>query len=135
MDGYSENHIIKTEIMIIVLVLSFHIDGSMTEDRNEFEIIADILRVAILGSNESEIIAKCSLERELLEKYMPTLLVLEMVSVERKSENFYRPTNKGLEFLRFYHGLRWLLWGKNSDFLLVNILTGPKKDTKSYYIS
>ena len=74
----------------------------MTDDRNEFDVIADILRVAILGSKESEIMTKCDLNRKLLEKYMPTLLVLEMVNVERKSENLYRPTSKGLEFLRFY---------------------------------
>ena len=107
----------------------------MTDDRNEFDVIADILRVAILGSKESEIMTKCDLDRKLLEKYMPTLLVLEMVNVERKSENLYRPTGKGLEFLRFYHGLRWLLWGKNSDFLLINVLSKSKKEKDLYYIS
>jgi predicted transcriptional regulator len=106
----------------------------MTNDRNEFDVIADILRVAILGSKESEIMTKCDLNRKLLEKYMPTLMVLKMVNVERKSENLYRPTSKGLEFLRFYHGLRWLLWGKNSDFLLINILSKSKKDKEPYYI-
>jgi len=106
----------------------------MAIDRNEFDVIADILRVAILGSKESEIITKCELNKKLLEKYMPTLVVLEMVNVERQSENFYRPTSKGLEFLRFYHGLRWLLWGKNSDFLLINILSRSKKDRETHYI-
>ena len=106
----------------------------MAENRNEFDVIADILRVAVLGSKESEIMTKCSLSRTLLEKYMPTLMVLNLVSVEKRSENLYRPTSKGMEFLRFYHGLRWLLWGKNSDFLLVSVLAGKKKDKKSYYI-
>ena len=106
----------------------------MTKDRNEFDVIADILRVAILGSKESEIMAKCGLDRGLLEKYIPTLMVLNLVSVEKKSEKFYRSTSRGLEFLRFYHGLRWLLWGKNFDFLLINILTRLKKDRKPHYI-
>jgi len=105
-----------------------------TESRNEFDVIADILRVAILGSKESEIMARCGLSRGLLEKYMPTLMVLELVSVERKSENFYRSTRKGLEFLRFYHGLRWLLWGKDLDFLLITILTKMKKGGETHYI-
>jgi predicted transcriptional regulator len=132
---YRFNHIIKTEITIIVLVASFPVGGTlMAENRNEFDVIADILRVAVLGSKESEIMAKCSLSRTLLEKYMPTLMVLNLVSVEKRSENLYRPTSRGMEFLRFYHGLRWLLWGKNSDFLLVSILAGKKKDKKSYYI-
>jgi len=65
----------------------------MAENRNEFDVIADILRVAVLGSKESEIMTKCSLSRTLLEKYMPTLMVLNLVSVEKRSENLYRPTN------------------------------------------
>ncbi len=106
----------------------------MTEERNDFDLVAEILRVAILGSKESEILARCGLDRGLLEKYMPTLMVLKLVSVERRSENFYRLTSKGLEFLRFYHGLRWLLRGENLDFLLINILTRLKKDRKPHYI-
>ncbi|MFQ6064142.1 MAG: winged helix-turn-helix domain-containing protein [Candidatus Bathyarchaeia archaeon] len=106
----------------------------MAEDRNEFDVIADILRMAISGSKESEIIAKCSLDRKLLEKYMPTLMVLNLISVEKKREKFYRLTGRGLEFLRFYHGLRWLLWGKNFDFLLINVLTKLTKDREPHYI-
>lgn len=106
----------------------------MTEDKNEFDIIADVLRVAILGSKESEIMVKCGLDRGLLDKYIPTLMVLNLVSVEKRSEKFYRSTRRGLEFLRFYHGLRWLLWGKNADFLVINILTKLKKDRKPPYI-
>jgi predicted transcriptional regulator len=106
----------------------------MAEDRNDFDVIADILRMAILGSKESEIMVKCGLDRGLLEKYMPTLMVLNLVSVEKRSEKVYRPTGKGLEFLRFYHGLRWLLWGKNFDFLLITVLTRLMKDRTPHYI-
>jgi predicted transcriptional regulator len=106
----------------------------MTENRSEFDVIADILRVTTLGSKESEIMVGCDLDRRLLEKYMPTMVVLKLVSMERKNENFYRTTSRGLEFLRFYHGLRWLLWRKNFDFLLINILTRLKKDKNPYYV-
>jgi len=106
----------------------------MTEKRSEFDIIADILRVATLGSKESEIMVGCDLDRKLLEKYMPTMVFLKLVSMEKGSENFYRTTSRGLEFLRFYHGLRWLLWGKDFDFLLINILTRLKKDRNPYYV-
>jgi len=106
----------------------------MTKNRSEFDVIADILRVATLGSKESEIMVGCDLDRELLKKYMPTIVFLKLVSVEKKSENFYRTTTRGLEFLRFYHGLRWLLWGENFDFLLVNILNRLKKDRDPYYV-
>jgi len=106
----------------------------MTEKRSEFDLVADILRVAALGSKESEIMTGCGLDRKLLEKYMPAMVVLKLVSVKKKSENFYRTTSRGLEFLRFYHGLRWLLWGKDFDFLLINILTKLKKDKQPYYV-
>ncbi|MDH5390082.1 MAG: winged helix-turn-helix domain-containing protein [Candidatus Bathyarchaeota archaeon] len=121
--------------MIIVVGASFEVGGSlMTEKRSEFDVIADVLRVAALGSKESEIMVGCDLNREVLEKYMPAMVVLKLVSVEKESENFYRATSRGLEFLRFYHGLRWLLWGKDFDFLLINILTRLKKDRHPYYV-
>ena len=106
----------------------------MTEKRKEFDVVADILRVAALGSKESEIMAGCEVNREVLEKYMPAMVILKLVSVEKESENFYRTTNRGLEYLRFYHGLRWLLWGKDFDFLLINILTRLKKNSNPYYV-
>jgi predicted transcriptional regulator len=106
----------------------------MTESRSEFDVVADILRATTLGSKESEIMVGCGLDRGLLEKYMPTMVVLKLVSVEKRNENFYRTTSRGLEFLRFYHGLRWLLWRENFDFLLINILTRLKKDKNPYYV-
>jgi len=128
-------HIVGFEIKIIVAGTSFQVDGAlMTEKRSEFDVIADVLRVAALGSKESEIMTGCDLNRDLLEKYMPAMVVLKLVGVEKESENFYRTTSRGLEFLRFYHGLRWLLWGKDFDFLLINILTKLKKDRHPYYV-
>lgn len=106
----------------------------MTENKNEFDIIADVLRVTTLGSKESEIMTDCDLDRKLLEKYLPTMVILKLVSMEEKSEKIYRTTSRGLEFLRFYHGLRWLLWRKDFDFLLINILTKLKKDRDLYYV-
>jgi len=107
----------------------------MTEERKEFDVVADILRVATLGSKESEIIVGCDLDRDSLEKYMPAMMALKLVSVEKESENFYRTTSRGVEFLRFYHGLRWLLWGKEFDFVLVNILSKLNKNKNPYYVS
>jgi predicted transcriptional regulator len=108
--------------------------ASMTEERKEFDVIADILRVATLGSKESEIKVGCDLDQNSLEKYIPAMIALKLVSVKKESENLYRTTRRGVEFLRFYHGLRWLLWGKDFDFVLVNILNKLKKDKKPYYV-
>ena len=106
----------------------------MIEEKKEFDVVADILRVAALGSKESELIVGCALERSSLEKYMTVMMLLKLVSVKKESENFYRTTSKGLEFLRFYHGLRWLLWGKDLDYVLINIMNRLKKEKKPYYV-
>ena len=106
----------------------------MTEERKEFDVVADILRVVVLGSKESEIIVGCDLDRNSLEKYMPVMMILKPISVKKESENFYRTASKGLEFLRFYHGLRWLLWGKDFDYVLVNTMNKLKKERKPYYV-
>jgi predicted transcriptional regulator len=102
------------------------------KEKKEFDIVADILRVTALGSKESEIITGCNLDRQSLEKYLPVMLVLKLVSV--KNENFYKTTQKGLEFLRFYHGLRWLLWGKDIDYLLIKTMKKIKHEKKPYYV-
>ncbi len=128
-------HIASFEIRIIVVGTSSQVCGVlMTATRREFDVVADILRVAAVGSKESEIMVGCDLTRDLLEKYIPAIAVLKLISVEKDSENIYRTTSKGMEFLRFYHGLRWLLWGKDFDLLLINILTRLKKDVNPYYV-
>jgi predicted transcriptional regulator len=106
----------------------------MKEEKKEFDVVADILRVAALGSKESEIIVGCDLDHDSLEKYLPVMMLLKLLSVKKESENFYRTTSKGLEFLRFYHGLRWLLWGKEFDYVLVKIMNKLKKEEKPYYV-
>jgi predicted transcriptional regulator len=106
----------------------------ITEEKKEFDVVADILRLAVMGSKESEIIVGCELDRNSLEKYIPVMMLLKLISVKKESENFYRTTTKGLEFLRFYHGLRWLLWGKDFDYLLVNTMNKLQKETKPYYV-
>ena len=104
------------------------------KEKKEFDVVADILRAAALGSKESEIITGCDLDRNSLEKYMPVMMILKLVSVKRETENFYLTTSKGLEFLRFYHGLRWLLWGKDLDYVQVKTMNKLKKEEKPYYV-
>lgn len=105
-----------------------------TTEKQEFEVIADILRAAALGSKESEIISGCNLDRSNLEKYIPVMMVMKLVSVKKENENYYRTTNKGLEFLRFYHGLRWLLWGKDLDYIIINTMNKLKQEKNPFYV-
>lgn len=105
-----------------------------TREKQEFEVIADILRAAALGSKESEIILGCNLNRSNLEKYIPVMMVMKLVSVKKENENFYKTTKKGLEFLRFYHGLRWLLWGKDLDYIIINTMNKLKQEKNPFYV-
>ncbi|NIP67415.1 hypothetical protein GWN63_05080 [Candidatus Bathyarchaeota archaeon] len=106
----------------------------MAKNRNEFDVVADILKVTISGSKESEILDRCGLDQGLLEKYITTALVLKLITVEKSSENLYQLTNRGLDFLRFYHGLRWMLWGKKLDCLFVSLLARLNTSRKHPYI-
>jgi predicted transcriptional regulator len=105
---------------------------------NEFNVVAKILRVAAKGSKEEEIMQRCRLERAVLENYLSALAELKLVRAEGEDETFYRTTEKGLELLRIYYRLKWLLWGKDNDFLLMRLLghvVKVKRDAHPFYVS
>ena len=100
--------------------------------------VAKILRVAAKGSKEEEIMEQCKLDSMVLDNYLSALAELSLLTVDKKSETPYRTTQKGLDFLRIYHRLRWLLWGKDNDFLLMRLLGQlhkVKKDVHPFYVS
>jgi len=78
---------------------------------------------------------QCKLDSTDLENYLSALAELELLTVEEKSETFYRTTEKGLDFLRIYHRLRWLLWGSDNDFLLMRLLGQLRKKVHPFYVS
>ena len=97
--------------------------------------VAKILRAAAKGSKEEEIMERCKLDSMVLENYLSALAELRLLMVEDKGETFYRTTQKGLDFLRTYHRLRWLLWGKDNDFLLIRLLGQLEKKVNPFYVS
>ena len=97
--------------------------------------VAKILRVAAKGSKEAEIMDSCRLDRMVLENYLSALAELRLLTVEEKDEIFYRTTEKGLDFLRIYHRLRWLLWGTDNDLLLMRLLGQLRKKVHPFYVS
>lgn len=105
------------------------------KERSEFDVVANILRLAAIGSKKDEIMIGCDLSREAVEKYLSVMMQLKLLGVEERSGRFYRTTARGLELLRFYHGLRWLLWGRDFDVLMVRIMTRLKRDKQPYYVS
>ena len=104
--------------------------------RNEVKVVANILRVAAKGSKEGEIMDQCKLDSMTLENYLSALAELSLLTIDEKEDMCYRTTEKGLEFLNTYHRLRWLLLGKDNDFLLMRLLGQMKKKEKNpFYVS
>jgi len=92
--------------------------------------------VAAKGSKEDEIIERCKLDLDSAENYLTALSELSLLSVDDENELCYRTTEKGLEFLNTYHKLRWLLFGKDNDFLLMRLLTQiRRKQNNPFYVS
>jgi predicted transcriptional regulator len=109
-----------------------------TKKENEFKVAAKILRLAAKGSKEDEIMDQCKLDRAILQNFLSALAELGLLRVGDKEKGFYRTTEKGLELLRIYHRLRWLLLGRDDDFLLMRILgqlDKVKKDVHPFYVS
>ncbi|MDH5267355.1 MAG: hypothetical protein OEW62_06705 [Candidatus Bathyarchaeota archaeon] len=81
-----------------------------------------MLRVAAEGIKKTEIMYRCNLDHMILNNYLYALMEMKLLKVEESSETFYQTTEKGLQLLHIYHKLKWLLWGKTFDFLLVRLL-------------
>ena len=107
-----------------------------TKNRNEVKVVAKILRVAAKGSKEAEIMDQCKLDSMTAENYLSALTELSLLSIEDDNNMRCRTTEKGLEFLNTYHRLRWLLFGKDNDFMLMRLLEQmEKKEQAPFYVS
>jgi predicted transcriptional regulator len=92
--------------------------------------------VAAKGSKEGEIMNRCKLDSEALDNYISALGELNLLTTEDNDGICYRTTEKGLDFLNTYHKLRWLLWGRNNDFILMRLLGKIKsKEKHPFYVS
>lgn len=128
----------KQRFLVLASVLKVRESSDVAlkeKERSEFDVVANILRLAAIGSKKEEIMIGCNLSREAVEKYLSAMVQLKLLGVEERSGRFYRTTGRGLELLRFYHGLRWLLWGMDFDVVMVRIMTRLKKDKQPYYVS
>ena len=100
--------------------------------------VAKILRVAAKGSKEGEIMNRCKLDSMTMDNYVSALSELNLLTFDEETENemCYQTTEKGIEFLNTYHRLRWLLFGKDNDFLLMRLLDQMKQKSQSpFYVS
>ncbi|MCW4014753.1 MAG: winged helix-turn-helix domain-containing protein [Candidatus Bathyarchaeota archaeon] len=108
-----------------------------TRNKNEVQVVAKILRVAAKGSKEAEIMDRCKLDSMTVENYLSALTELSLLTVKDDSDMYCQTTEKGLEFLNTYHRLRWLLFGKDNDFMLMRLLEQLKRKENQppFYVS
>ena len=70
------------------------------------------------------------------ENYLSALTELSFITIEDDNKLQCKTTEKGLEFLNTYHRLRWLLFGKDNDFLLMHLLDQTKKrEQPPFYVT
>ena len=106
------------------------------KNNNEVKVVAKILRAAAKGTNETEIMSRCNLDEMSIENYLSALSELSLLNVEDSNEIHCQTTKKGLQFLDTYHRLRWLLFGKDKDLLLMQLLEKIKhKEESPFYVS
>ena len=108
----------------------------ITKNNNEVKVVAKILRVAAKGIKEAEIMDRCNLDEMSTENYLAALSELSFLNVIDDSEISCQTTKKGLQFLDTYHRLRYLLYGKDNDLMLMQLLEKIKhKEESPFYVS
>lgn len=94
---------------VLVQVLS----GLKSSHRGRLDIIATILRSAMVGVRKTSIMYRCNLSFRQLEVYLGFLLRKGHVKVSTKSKGnnsrFFETTETGLDFLRAYRNLEELM--------------------------
>ena len=80
--------------------------------------------------------SQCNLDSMSIENYLGALTELSFLEVENEQNMQCKTTEKGLDFLNTYHRLRWLLYGKDNDLLLMRLLGQLKgKEKPRFYVS
>jgi len=92
--------------------------------------VIKILRAASKGAKKTELKYRCKLTPSVMGRYLSALTELGLMEAKDMGEMYYKTSDKGLELLHTYHKLKWLLWGKTFDFMLVGLLSRLKLDRK-----
>jgi len=100
------------------------------KDKRELDKVVKILRAASKGVKKTELQHRCKLTPPIMGRYLSALTELNLIEAKDLGEIYYKTTDKGLELLHTYHKLKWLLWGRTFDFMLVGLLSRLKIDKK-----
>jgi predicted transcriptional regulator len=79
---------------------------------------------------------RCKLDEMSADNYLAALEELSFLDMDDANSRNYRTTKKGLDFLNTYHKLRWLLMGKDNDYVLMRLLEQMnRKENHPFYVS
>lgn len=80
------------------------------KNRNELDIIACMLRISRRGATRTQLMYRANLSFKLLERYLNTLIALNMVEINGENRGkSYHINQRGRQFLEYYHGLKKLM--------------------------
>lgn len=86
--------------------------------RDRLFIIAEILEIAREGTLKTQIMYRANLSYTQLHDYLKFMLKVNLLEeVDVGGKDVYKPTEKGLVFLQFYHQITDLLVSSESDKL------------------
>ena len=81
-------------------------DGLARKKRNSFQISVEILRVASQGAKKSHIVYKANLNFKIVKGFLNSLKKAGLLSGPEGEQKIYRTTDKGIDFIQHYEGLK-----------------------------
>ena len=81
---------------------------SLSQRRSNLEIIAEILRIARRGTKRTRIVYGANLNFKMLREYLKKLEEAGLIAISGEDGGIIKTTEKGLEFLQQFYGLREL---------------------------
>jgi len=81
---------------------------SLSQRRNNLEIIAEILRIARKGAKKTRIVYGANLNFKMLREYLRKLEGAGLIVVSEEENGLIKTTKKGYEFLQHFYGLKEL---------------------------
>jgi len=81
---------------------------SLSQRRNNLEIIAEILRIARRGAKKTRIVYGANLNFKMLRAYLRKLEGAGLITVSKEDGGLIKTTKKGHEFLQQFYGLKEL---------------------------
>ncbi len=78
----------------------------MSRKRNNLEITADILRVAVGGAKKSHIVYQANLNFEIIKDYLKNLSNSGLLQSPDQQRKLYTTTKKGVAFIHYVEGMK-----------------------------